>query len=64
MSREKPVFNKVNILGNLKKERLARSIQVEGISVRPAIVSATGGGLLNKIAYEYGVVTIESNEDG
>ena len=63
ISRDKPVFNRVNILGNLKKEKLVRPILVEGISLRPAIVSATGGGLISKTAYEYGEVTIEANQD-
>ena len=42
---------------------MVRPILVEGISLRPAIVSATGGGLISKTAYEYGEVTIEANQD-
>ena len=41
----KPRFTKLNILGNMKKEQLTRTLSSGGVSMRPAIVSATGGGL-------------------
>ena len=46
---EKPILNKVNILGNLKKHQMTRALSsCGGPSWRPAIVSATGGEFTQK----------------
>ena len=41
---------------------MVRPILVEGISLRPAIVSATGGGLISKTAFA-DEIKIEANQD-
>ena len=43
---DKPEFNKLNILGNLKNKKLTRTKSSGGVSIRPAIVSACGGTLM------------------
>ena len=44
-TKKKPGFTKMNILGNMKKDKLTRAVSSGGPSMRPAIASATGGGL-------------------
>ena len=48
-AKKKPIFNQVNILGNMKSAKLTRTISSGGVSTRPAIVSATGGLLTTKV---------------
>ena len=62
-TKKKPNFTKLNILGNMKKDKLTRALSSGGPSMRPAIASATGGSLTVKTS-DYWPVTQMIMNDG